>query len=922
MRERDDDVKSGYTTNSMMHDVTFCKVIKCKAAKPSDTWIYNKATNRTGLTQANSGREIVKTPFRSSPLIYRLLLWFHFLHLFTLAAGDYYSGYMAAIITNHTASACEGQVLYIRCPLMSTIDIKSAMFGRKVPSVDMCPPQTSIWGSFSYLRSKENTDCEAVTSFAKTAADCHGRRYCGLLVHSRVFGDDPCPGTTKYLSVTYKCKLMPDEFKERGSCDDETMVVRCAKVNYVIAVYNVTLTKKEGCRKTIGSNCTLNSESALDEVTASCHKRQRCTIRVAHRDCANYMHLEYACIPKRILTDRLPSSVLSASSDEPEENPFLSTTTELLTSTTSAPSKAVHPSIRVVTTSTSSAVSTTTEVASSTLTSTEVELNVTETKQTDTSSEVSQITTTTTSKPPKVTFTSTTTKSSKSPHKKGRKSTHTPFVFHNHFATTTAHKQSAEDEGSNPGQMNTSSSIPPTEVATTTTTPMVVEGNTSATTSAFPFLRSIVALATYIRENKDQVLIVFLGCLCIGLFLTVCMLICKLEEKNLLRWRKKKKKADQNNRSGGNEGTESASLLGAAARQSQTGSSTASPGNVYSAPTSRSNSNGRVNHIEYMLSEEQRRRKQRSRMRSLMNKWCSCCCRNAPWQRDQQSDDYQIEHRSTSLSDDDAISAVASGRSHFDVEPQPIFAATSPDSPQREEVVDAAPRFNAFPNAERLSDEIPYADDDTSEYDYHDNDVTPPKPEPTAVRPTTLHPNLAKFSPSTAHSSSTFVNPAQNVQPINRNPYLQRQQMPIRQSFTQPHQVAREPPPFPKHSTYGYQVPPQSVPHYATQQRVPYNTNYQQQQPQRIRTNPMTTYHTQQRHPASFTSSFNEHYVSLQPQHHPASSARTLSLGQPESRLERRGSWYDNSRESPMYEYFQRQGRQELPGTKNLNQYY
>lgn len=60
---------------------------------------------------------------------------------------------------------------------------------------------------------------------------------------------------------------MPDEFKERGSCDDETMVVRCAKANYVIAVYNVTMTYKEGCRATKGKSkwWLLNLQKPLHE---------------------------------------------------------------------------------------------------------------------------------------------------------------------------------------------------------------------------------------------------------------------------------------------------------------------------------------------------------------------------------------------------------------------------------------------------------------------------------------------------------------------------------------------------------------------------------------------------------------------------------------------------------------------------------
>ena len=41
----------------------------------------------------------------------------------------------------------------------------------------------------------------------KTASECDRKRICQLFVHPRVFGKDPCPGTTKYLTVVYKCRL-------------------------------------------------------------------------------------------------------------------------------------------------------------------------------------------------------------------------------------------------------------------------------------------------------------------------------------------------------------------------------------------------------------------------------------------------------------------------------------------------------------------------------------------------------------------------------------------------------------------------------------------------------------------------------------------------------------------------------------------
>ena len=41
----------------------------------------------------------------------------------------------------------------------------------------------------------------------KTIRECDGKRICQLLVHPRMFGNDPCPNTTKYLAVTYRCQV-------------------------------------------------------------------------------------------------------------------------------------------------------------------------------------------------------------------------------------------------------------------------------------------------------------------------------------------------------------------------------------------------------------------------------------------------------------------------------------------------------------------------------------------------------------------------------------------------------------------------------------------------------------------------------------------------------------------------------------------
>lgn len=49
-----------------------------------------------------------------------------------------------------------------------------------------------------------------VFAVQKLLSECQSHRDCQLPVNHLLFGKDPCPGTAKYLHVTYKCK--PSEF--------------------------------------------------------------------------------------------------------------------------------------------------------------------------------------------------------------------------------------------------------------------------------------------------------------------------------------------------------------------------------------------------------------------------------------------------------------------------------------------------------------------------------------------------------------------------------------------------------------------------------------------------------------------------------------------------------------------------------------
>ncbi|XP_070311252.1 protein eva-1 homolog C isoform X4 [Odocoileus virginianus] len=101
----------------------------------------------------------------------------------------------------------------------------------------------------------------------KVLDECQNQRACHLLVNSRVFGPDLCPGSSKYLLVSFKCQ----------------------------------------------PNCL--SYSALHVLSRRCYGKQRCKILVNNHHFGSpclpgvkkYLSVFYACVPKNILTAIDPS---------------------------------------------------------------------------------------------------------------------------------------------------------------------------------------------------------------------------------------------------------------------------------------------------------------------------------------------------------------------------------------------------------------------------------------------------------------------------------------------------------------------------------------------------------------------------------------------------------------------------------------
>ncbi|XP_010565389.1 PREDICTED: protein eva-1 homolog C-like isoform X1 [Haliaeetus leucocephalus] len=144
-----------------------------------------------------------------------------------LEASPELSGYLRKVLRNHTAHTCDGEQLLIICPRKTTISILSAFYGRRVPSPNLCPSPGNA--------SQENTECTSTTAHLKLLAECQDQQWCQFLVHSQVFGPDPCPGTHKYLIASYKCR--PGNHRVKTVCENDKLRLQC-RPKSILAIYS------------------------------------------------------------------------------------------------------------------------------------------------------------------------------------------------------------------------------------------------------------------------------------------------------------------------------------------------------------------------------------------------------------------------------------------------------------------------------------------------------------------------------------------------------------------------------------------------------------------------------------------------------------------------------------------------------------
>ncbi|XP_062906551.1 protein eva-1 homolog C isoform X3 [Mobula hypostoma] len=214
---------------------------------------------------------------RQIPALAIVIYLLIFIRTKEMNASGIFSDYLSKVLRSHTEQACDGSRVKLHCPRDTTISIQSAFYGRKVPSSLLCPSLNSR------NTVEENLNCTAPTTLQKILDECQDQQSCQVLVNRQVFGLDPCPGTSKYLLVSYKCK--PKEYKSKLACEGKELKIRCRN-SALINIYSATYGRMSNGNHACPSNLKLPnieclSHSALEVVATSCYGKQNCKIVVS-----------------------------------------------------------------------------------------------------------------------------------------------------------------------------------------------------------------------------------------------------------------------------------------------------------------------------------------------------------------------------------------------------------------------------------------------------------------------------------------------------------------------------------------------------------------------------------------------------------------------------------------------------------------
>ncbi|TRY55932.1 hypothetical protein DNTS_011324, partial [Danionella cerebrum] len=189
---------------------------------------------------------------------------------------------------------CEGDRGFLRCAV-GKIQITSASFGRT-------DRRTCSRGRPD--RQLRNTHCASPNALAPVSQSCNGQSSCELSATSAIF-TDPCPGTYKYLTVSYYC--LPPEIRSVTTCEGGSAVLNCA-LGQVIHVHSANYGRTDSSLCASGrppsevSRTDCYASNSLTLVSNGCDGTSSCTIVASNSvfsdPCGGtfkYLYISYTC---------------------------------------------------------------------------------------------------------------------------------------------------------------------------------------------------------------------------------------------------------------------------------------------------------------------------------------------------------------------------------------------------------------------------------------------------------------------------------------------------------------------------------------------------------------------------------------------------------------------------------------------------
>ncbi|KAI5094814.1 rhamnose binding lectin-like precursor isoform X1, partial [Silurus meridionalis] len=148
----------------------------------------------------------------------------------------------------------------------------------------------------------QNTNCYAPRTYSIVASKCNGKNKCTLEASKAIF-TDPCYGTSKYLTVSYKCT---PTIWEIVTCEGNTAVLTCGDRHLKIISANYGRTDSTTCSTGLPiqiSNTNCYTTDTLYKVAARCDGKTSCDVPATNGffsdPCVGtykYLKMVYSCV--------------------------------------------------------------------------------------------------------------------------------------------------------------------------------------------------------------------------------------------------------------------------------------------------------------------------------------------------------------------------------------------------------------------------------------------------------------------------------------------------------------------------------------------------------------------------------------------------------------------------------------------------